>query len=314
MGWLSWKAALEIAVPLLAFGVLWRTDGPRLRAATAFSREASLVLVLYAVWTSAGTFSLNNLDGAQSRGKFLWDAERSIGLPSEASIQKLIVGHDQIGRALNGYYAWMHVSTLVAFLVWLFVRHRDRYPSWRMSLVLLTSICLAIQLVPVAPPRFFPELGFVDTGRLLGDSVYPQLGSPGPGQLAAMPSVHVAWAALIGWAVFRVSSSRWRGLGLVHAVLTVFVVTATANHWWLDGIVAVGILAAIRAAGPLWATARRSSASATTASTSASAAAAATAARGSATGAARVADRRRAASAREPAGGSPPVEAGRESR
>jgi PAP2 superfamily len=309
MGWLSWKAALEIALPLFAVGVLWRPSGPRPRMAAALSREASLVLVLYAVWTYAGTFSLSNLDGAQSRGKFLWDGEQSIGLPSEVSIQKLIVGHDLIGRVLNGYYAWMHVSTLIVFLVWLFVRHRDRYSSWRMSLVLLTAICLAIQLVPVAPPRFFPELGFVDTGRVLGASVYPQLGSPGPGQLAAMPSVHVAWAALIGWAVFSVSSSRWRGLGLVHAALTALVVVATANHWWLDGIVAVAILAAIRAAGPLWTAVRRSSASAATASTST----AATAARGSANGATRVADRPRAASGREPTGGSPAVEAGRES-
>ncbi len=303
MGWLSWKEALQIAAPLLVVGVVWRPGSTRLRTATAFSRETSLVLVLYAVWTSAGSFSLHNLAGATSRGKFLWDVERSIGLPSEAAIQNLIVGHDQIGRALNGYYAWMHVSTLVVFLVWLFIRHRDHYPTWRRSLVILTAVCLAIQLVPVAPPRFFAELGFVDTGRALGQSVYPQFGAPGPGQLAAMPSVHVAWAALVGWAMFRVSSSRWRVLGLVHAALTAVVVVATANHWWLDGVVAVAILVAIRAAGPLWTAARRSSASATAAST---------AARGSATGATRVADHSRAARRREPAGGSPPVQAGRE--
>jgi PAP2 superfamily len=285
MGWLSWKTALEIAAALLVVGVAWRPAGSRLRTLAACSREASVVLVLYALWNYAGSFSLHNLDGATSRGRSIWDVERVMGLPSEASIQKLVVGHDQIGRVLNGYYAWMHVPALVAFLAWLFVRHRDRYPSWRMTLVLLTSICLAVQLVPVAPPRFFPELGFVDTGRVLGESVYPQFGSPGPAQLAAMPSVHVAWAVLIGWAMFRVSSSRWRGLGLVHAALTVFVVVATANHWWLDGVVAVGILAAIRAAGPLWvaAWARRDrrrqphlSASAPTSAATASTAASAT--------------------------------------
>jgi hypothetical protein len=49
---------------------------------------------------------------------------------------------------------------------------------------------------------------------------------------------------LIGWAVVRVSGSRWRWLALAHPVLTVFVIAATANHFWLDGIVAVALLAA----------------------------------------------------------------------
>ena len=59
-----------------------------------------------------------------------------------------------------------------------------------------------------------------------------------------MPSVHVAWAVLIGWAVVRVSTSKWRWVALAHPVLTIFVITATANHFWLDGIVAIAVLAA----------------------------------------------------------------------
>jgi hypothetical protein len=57
-----------------------------------------------------------------------------------------------------------------------------------------------------------------------------------------MPSVHVAWAALVALAVIVASSSRWRWWVLAHPVLTVVAVTATANHWWLDGIVATAIL------------------------------------------------------------------------
>jgi membrane-associated phospholipid phosphatase len=58
-----------------------------------------------------------------------------------------------------------------------------------------------------------------------------------------MPSVHVAWAVLVGYYAWRVSPSRWRYLGPAHAVLTILVVVVTGNHWWLDGIVAVAILA-----------------------------------------------------------------------
>ncbi len=62
----------------------------------------------------------------------------------------------------------------------LFLRHRDHYPTWRTSLALLTLACVVIQLVPTAPPRLFPELGILDTGRLYGDSVYGALQDPGP--------------------------------------------------------------------------------------------------------------------------------------
>jgi hypothetical protein len=83
--------------------------------------------------------------------------------------------------------------------------------------------------------------GIVDTGLLYGQSVYAN-GSPAD-QLSAMPSVHVAWAVLVGFYAWRVGRSRWRYLGAAHAALTVFVVVATGNHWWLDGAVAVLLLA-----------------------------------------------------------------------
>jgi hypothetical protein len=61
-----------------------------------------------------------------------------------------------------------------------------------------------------------------------------------------------------------VSTSRWRWLILAHPAMTVFAVVATANHWWLDGIVAAALLplaivieaGARRLLQPLWAKAR----------------------------------------------------------
>ena len=35
----------------------------------------------------------------------------------------------------------------------------------------------------------------------------------------------------------------WRKIGPVHLVLTMVAVTATGYHWWLDGVVAVGLFA-----------------------------------------------------------------------
>ena len=58
------------------------------------------------------------------------------------------------------------------------------------------SVRLAIQFIPVAPPRMYPQFGFVDVARLFDQSVYGLLGQGISDQLSAMPSVHVAWVTL----------------------------------------------------------------------------------------------------------------------
>jgi hypothetical protein len=127
---------------------------------------------------------------------------------------------------------------MLTFLIWLFVRHRDQYRPVRQVMAWTTLGCLLVQLVPVAPPRMLP--GFVDTGLLTHQSVYSN--GLAIDQLSAMPSVHVAWAVIVGYYAWRISPSRWRWLGPAHTVTTILVVVTTANHWWLDGIVAVLIL------------------------------------------------------------------------
>jgi membrane-associated phospholipid phosphatase len=78
---------------------------------------------------------------------------------------------------------------------------------------------------------------------LFGQAVYPAFGKSGPAQLSAMPSVHVAWAAIIGVTIVIASSRRWRWIALAHPVVTMIVVVVTGNHYWLDGIVGVTVAA-----------------------------------------------------------------------
>jgi PAP2 superfamily len=242
---LTWQQATALTGGLLVVAlVLYQSPQPRLRAAGPFAREAGVIAGLYALWQLAGTLSVLGTTGAFQRAQWLRRTERSLYLPSEARVQRLITGHPLIVQASNLFYASMHFGVLFAFLAWLFVRHRDRYPSIRLTLALTTLVCLLVQLVPVAPPRLLP--GYTDTAAEYNQSVY-SLGLA-PDQLSAMPSVHVAWAVLVGWAVVSISTSRWRWLAVAHPVLTVFVVAATANHFWLDGVVAVAILVLCRLA------------------------------------------------------------------
>ncbi len=260
--WLPWQAALILAAALFGIGVVAR---PARRATwvSPCAFEAALVAVLYSAWQIAGRWSLGYVDGAMDRAQSLWDLERAVGLPSESWLQDLALPHSWVVQASNIYYGGAHVPAMGICLIWLFLRHREGYPRWRTLLALSTAGCLVIQLLPVAPPRFLAATGMVDTGITYGQSVYTAFGSTNAGQLQAMPSIHVAWAVLVGWAVWRESGSSWRVIGPAHAVLTMLVVVVTANHFWADGIVAIAILAIlfridsmVRSRGPLTTPAR----------------------------------------------------------
>ena len=238
--WLQWGQALVIAIFLAGFGALARSARRReVVVAGAFARETALVLVLYAMWQYA-IASSTQVPGALARARWIWHVERMLHLPSELSMQHAVLPHPLLVQLSNAYYALAHVNGLIIFLIWLFVRHRDQYRPVRNILAMATGASLLIRLLSVAPPRMLGGLGFVDTGLRYHQSVYER-GSFG--DVAAMPSVHVVWAVLIGVVVVRISRSPWRWLGPAHAVLTVLVIVVTANHWWLDGVVAVMLLA-----------------------------------------------------------------------
>jgi hypothetical protein len=237
---LTWQQAGVLALVLLALAAVLGRVG-RLVAVAPFARETGVIAALYALWQFAGTAPAIAASGAYSRARWIVRVEHDLHLPSETDLQRVILPHPLLAQACNWYYATMHFGVLFAFLLWLFVRHRDRYATVRTTIVLLTAACLLIQLVPVAPPRLLP--GFVDVAAQYGQSVYAAFGNAGVDQLSAMPSVHVGLAVLVGGAVIYISPSRWRWLILAHPLITIFVVVATANHFWLDGIVAVAVLA-----------------------------------------------------------------------
>lgn len=235
---LPWEFAEGLAVASAATGFALRGAATsRVRAAGAFLREAGLILALYGLWQWLGGFTVMGTEGALTRAEWIDHLENAAPIPSVADMQHLVLWSPVITQAANIYYAVLHFPATIGLLVWLFVWHRNHYGLVRWTLASTTLVCLAIQLVPVAPPRMMPDV--VDTAALYGQSVYS--GAFGAGQLAAMPSVHVAWAVAVGWYVWRIAAPRWRWIGPTHATLTVLVVSVTGNHWWLDGLVAAAV-------------------------------------------------------------------------
>ncbi|HEY5171504.1 MAG TPA: phosphatase PAP2 family protein [Acidimicrobiia bacterium] len=244
LGWMPWNIAVEAGAVVGTAGIAARVSRRRLFTRVApFTIELAIVLVLYALWRVVGTISIVKVDGAIDAGQRIWDLERALHLPNEHGLQHLFLKSSPLIQACNVFYATVHIPSMGIFLVWLWFRHRDHYPTVRNVVALTTLWCLAIQLIPVAPPRLVPDLHVADTPALFGQTVYPAFGKSGPAQLSAMPSVHVAWAAIIGVTIVVASTSRWRWIALAHPVVTMIVVVVTGNHYWLDGVIGVMVAA-----------------------------------------------------------------------
>lgn len=150
--WLPWPYATVAAVLLVVTALAVKPRGRVWTEARPFALEISLILFLYSLWRIAGQLSVLQTTGAEARGQDIWNLERTLHLPSELAIQRALLPHPWLIQAANIYYAIVHVPALIAMLIWLFVRHRDRYPAVRNILALLTGACLLVELVPVMPP------------------------------------------------------------------------------------------------------------------------------------------------------------------
>jgi hypothetical protein len=236
------SATVSVVVMVAVFVLARQVRRPWARFVSAAALEIAIVCGLFALWQIANSVTRGHTTGGVQRGQDLWSLERWLHLPTETSVQHLILGHPLWVRATNYYYDSAHLTVMFCFLIWLWLRHRDRYPEFRNTLALLTGMCLLIQMVAVAPPRLISGTGLIDTPAAYGQSVYPVIGNFAD-QYAAMPSIHVGWAFLISVAVVRSTTSRWRWVGAAYGPLTFFAVVATANHYWLDGVVAILLLA-----------------------------------------------------------------------
>jgi hypothetical protein len=240
------------SVLVLLFVLGRRSSHPRLRAVAAFSREFALVMALTAVWQLVGGSVLTRESGAFERARSLWQVERWAHLWSEVDLQRLALPHPALVEAADLYYAYVHLNGMAVFLVAMWWRRRPLYPRLRLTVVLATLACLLVQIVPVAPPRLLPDLGFVDTALTRGESVYGAFGTGLSNQLSAMPSVHVAWATIVAVFLWRAGGRPLRALGSAYLALTVTAVVVTANHWWLDGVVAAALVGAAVSASDAW--------------------------------------------------------------
>ncbi|TCC10623.1 phosphatase PAP2 family protein [Kribbella soli] len=207
-------------------------------------REAVLLATLFLVYSAGRQIAARHTGSAFDHAHEVLSLQNWLHLPNEASIQHWALQFPQLVEGANLYYASVHAPLTAAVLLWLSIWRPKAYSHVRWTMVSLTGLALIGHIAfPLAPPRMMP--GFVDTGLRFGQSVYgPDHTDGAVNQFAAMPSLHVGWATLIALSMILITQSRWRWLWLLHPIITFGVVVVTANHYWLDGIVALVLLAA----------------------------------------------------------------------
>jgi membrane-associated phospholipid phosphatase len=150
-------------------------------------------------------------------------------------------------------YATWHLYVTAAVLIWLY---RYRRAAYRVaSTIWMATTFLALvgfYLLPTAPPRLMQGEGFVDVMRQTSSwGWWPTSGSPvsnASNQFAAMPSLHCAWAAWCGIVVFLLVRRTWvRVLAVLYPLMTFMAVMATGNHYLLDVVAGLALLAAVGA-------------------------------------------------------------------
>jgi hypothetical protein len=205
-------------------------------------REAVLLATLFLVYSAGRQIAARHTGSAFDHARELLSFQSWLQLPNEASVQHAALKLPHLVETANLYYASVHAPLTATVLLWLSIWRPKAYPHVRWTMVSVTGLALIGHIAfPLAPPRMMP--GFVDTGLKFGQSVYGPDDSGGPvNQFAAMPSLHVGWAALIAVSLILITRSRWRWLWLAHPIITFGVVVVTANHYWLDGIVVLLLL------------------------------------------------------------------------
>ena len=177
------------------------------------------------------------------------DLERGMHLFFEQSAQSWVMGQRFLVDVANLMYVNSHFVITTAFLVWLYLRHNRRFYFVRNMFMVAMAIALIGYLTfPTAPPRFLPELGFVDTiayyANVSHDSALVSLFI---NPYAAVPSMHVAFALMLAVpAITLVRRRVFKVMWALYPALITMVVIVTGNHWWFDA--AVGALVAGAAA------------------------------------------------------------------
>jgi membrane-associated phospholipid phosphatase len=158
-----------------------------------------------------------------------------------------------VARVLNGVYVLGHVFFTLGVALWVYVYRRRWFGVLRNVVILVNLFALAIyENFPVAPPRLTSGLIFDHHAFTFRDTLFGIVNSSGRvigtqsgyNEFSAMPSVHMAWAVVAGAALVILARPLWaKAIGLIYPVCMLIAVVVTGNHYLLDMLVGIVVVA-----------------------------------------------------------------------
>jgi hypothetical protein len=219
-------------------------------------RQVSLFGLAYFAYRVVRGFAEGSANAAFAHARDLISLERGLHLFVEPSIQAWASGSHFVIVLASWLYVNAQGSVTIAALLYLYMRRNSSFYFVRNMFMIAMAIALVGYLVfPTAPPRFLPEWGFTDTVTDLtpvhnveSSSLATALFNP----YAAVPSMHVAFALMIGWPLGRLTRRRIvRVLWMLYPLLMTFVIVVTANHFIVDALLGA-MTAGASAYGASW--------------------------------------------------------------
>lgn len=205
-------------------------------------RELAIIAVFYGLYTLVRDLHGENPTSvvrALTNARHVISLERHLGVFHEAAIQHLFIHDRKFMEFWDGYYGTIHFLAVIGVLVYLFLRHPQRYRLWRNALAATTGLALiGFAFFPLLPPRLLPaSFGFTDSLRTIGGLWDFSSGAVDEvsNQFAAMPSLHTGWSLWCALALYPCVRSRWGRVALcAYPAATVFCIVVTGNHYFVD--------------------------------------------------------------------------------
>jgi membrane-associated phospholipid phosphatase len=163
--------------------------------------------------------------------------ERVLHVFVEPSIQSWALNKHWLMDFADWTYVNAHYVVTACVLLFIYVRRNESFYFVRNTFMIAMAIALfGYWLYPTAPPRLMPEWGFTDSiSQFLGGWVDRGAGHAFLNFYAAVPSMHVCFALMVGWPMMRLVASRPAKVAwALYPVWITFVVVATGNHYLTD--------------------------------------------------------------------------------
>jgi membrane-associated phospholipid phosphatase len=213
------------------------------------ARQIGLLLLVDLAYETVRGIADGQHATAFAHGQQVIDVERATGTFFEPDMQAFFLPVNWLMDFANQIYMNSQFAVVLGFFVWLyFFRNESYYFVRNMFAVSMGLALVGYSLYPTAPPRLFPEYGLIDTindfSSVNHDSALVKVFI---NPYAAVPSMHCAFALMIGATGFQLVRNRFvKVLWGAWPLLVAWVVIVTGNHYWID--IALGWMVAVAAA------------------------------------------------------------------